>query len=435
MTGKKKKYNRETILLHAGYDPRDAFGAQAVPIIQSTSFRFKNSDHAASLFESNEAGNIYTRISNPTTDVLEKRIAELEGGKGAVAFASGLAAISSSILSITKAGDEVISSQSLYGGTHNLFRYTLKKFGITTHFVPINEFEKIKPLINEKTRAIFTESIGNPSLIISDIEGLKDILRKYNIPLIVDNTFSPYIFQPFHFGADIIVYSATKYIGGHGNSMGGLIVDSGKFDWSKGKYPGISEPDPEFHGMIFSEKFKNVSASTPYIMKARLTMLRDLGGSPSPFNSFLLLQGVETLYIRMKEHIKNAKKITVFLKEHPKVSWVNFPGSGSKENDILANKYFPKGAGAVIGFGIKGGKESGKKFIDSLGLIAHLANIGDTRTLAIHPASTTHQRLTAKERLEAGVTEDFIRLSVGIENPNDIISDLDQALKKVNGGE
>jgi O-acetylhomoserine (thiol)-lyase len=251
--------------------------------------------------------------------------------------------------------------------------------------------------------------------------------------LIVDNTFSPFIFQPFRFGADIIVYSATKYIGGHGNSMGGLIVDSGKFDWSKGKYPGISEPDPEFHGMIFSEKFKNVPASTPYIMKARLTMLRDLGGSISPFNSFLLLQGVETLHIRMKEHIKNAKEIAFFLQEHPSVSWVNFPGSGTGENDTLANKYFPEGAGAVIGFGVKGGKESGKKFIDSLELIAHLANIGDTRTLAIHPASTTHQRLTEKERMEAGVTEDFIRLSVGIENPNDIISDLDQALRNVKG--
>ncbi len=420
--------NKETILLHGGYDPETGFGAQAVPIVQSTSFRFKNSDHAASLFGLEEFGNIYTRIMNPTTDALEKRITEFEGGSGALAFASGMAAISASILTLAKSGDEIISSSSLYGGTHDLFKHTLKKFGINVHFVQINEFEKIRSLINDRTKAIYTESIGNPSLNISDLETLSEIAHTNGIPLIVDNTASPYILHPFEHGADIIAYSATKFIGGHGNSIGGILIDSGRFDWSNGRFPIISDPDPEFHDLDFIEHFKGFG-NIAYILKARLTILRDIGGAISPFNSFLLLQGLETLHLRMKEHCKNALKVAEFLKSDPNVEWVNYPGLENDANSELAGKYFKEGAGAIVGFGIKGGIESGKKFIDSLKVIAHLANIGDARTLAIHPASTTHQRLSAEEQLEAGVTEDFIRLSVGIENISDIIGDLKQAIK------
>ena len=423
----KTNLNKETILLHGGYDPETGFGAQAVPIVQSTSFRFKNSDHAASLFGLEEFGNIYTRIMNPTTDALEKRITEFEGGSGALAFASGMAAISASILTLAKSGDEIISSSSLYGGTHDLFKHTLIKFGINVHFVQINELEKIRSLINDRTKAIYTESIGNPSLNISDLETLSEIAHINGIPLIVDNTASPYILHPFEHGADIIVYSATKFIGGHGNSIGGILIDSGRFDWSNSRFPIISDPDPEFHDLDFIEHFKGFG-NIAYILKARLTILRDIGGAISPFNSFLLLQGLETLHLRMKEHCKNALKVAEFLKSDPNVEWVNYPGLENDANSELAEKYFKEGAGAIVGFGIKGGIESGKKFIDSLKVIAHLANIGDARTLAIHPASTTHQRLSAEEQFEAGVTEDFIRLSVGIENISDIIGDLKQAI-------
>lgn len=421
--------NKETILLHGGYDPETGFGAQAVPIVQTTSFRFKDSDHAASLFELNEFGNIYTRIMNPTTDVLEKRISELEGGVGAVAFASGMAAISAAIMTITRSGDEIIASQSLYGGTQNLFKYTLAKFGIKVHFIPINKLEKNVNLINRKTKAIFTESIGNPSLEITDMRKISEISHDHDIPLIVDNTVSPYIFHPFEHGADIITYSATKFIGGHGNSMGGLIVDSGNFNWNNGRFPVISDPDPEFHNLDFIEKFRGFG-NIAYILKARLTMLRDFGGAISPFNSFLLIQGLETLHLRMKEHCKNALIIAKYLNNNPEIGWINYPGIGDSLNSQLANRYFPDGAGAIIGFGLKGGEKAGKKFIDSLKLISHLANIGDSKTLAIHPASTTHQRLSKEEQLEAGVTMDFIRLSIGIENPADIISDIDQSINK-----
>ncbi len=425
----KNKYKDETVLLHSGHNPVEGYGAQAVPIVQTTSFRFRNSEHAASLFGLNEFGNIYTRIMNPTTDVLEKRVAELEKGVGALALASGMAAISASILTICKHGEEIIAGRSLYGGTHNLLRHTFEKFGIKVHFVKIDDYKGIKSLINRNTRAVFTESIGNPSLEIADIEKLSKITKEYGIPLIVDNTATPFIFHPFQYGADITVYSATKFIGGHGSSIGGLIVDSGKFDWNNGRFPIISDPDPEFHGMNFIENFKD-NGNIAYILKARLTMLRDLGGAISPFNSFLILQGLETLHLRMKEHCRNAGIVAGYLRKNKNVKWVKYPGFDSSSNSDLAKKYFPNGAGAIIGFGIKGGIEAGKKFIDSMKMIVHLANIGDVRTLAIHPASTTHQRLTEEERIDAGVTDDFIRLSVGIENSSDIISDLGQALEK-----
>jgi len=419
----------ETIILYNGYEQDKFAGAQAVPIIQSTSFRFRDSDHAASLFAMEASGNVYSRIMNPTNDVLEKRIADLEGGLGGLAFGSGQAAIAASIMTIAAAGDEFIASRALYGGTHNLFSHAFRKIGIKVHFIPINEIDKYRYLINERTKAVFTETISNPSLEISDIRHIGEVSHEEGLPLIVDNTVSPYIFHPFDFGADIIVYSATKFIGGHGNSLGGVIIDSGKFNWATGRFPLISEPDPEFHGMEFIKKFSD-SGNIGYIMKARSAVLRDFGGCLSPFNAFLILQGLETLHLRMREHLKNTRLISEFLKKHDHVEWVNYPGEGKSDNDLRAKKYFPQGAGAIIGFGIKGGKDGGKRFIDSLELISHLANIGDSKTLAIHPASTTHSRMTSAERSYSGVTDDYIRLSVGIENVDDIIFDLDQALQK-----
>ncbi len=419
----------ETVIIHSGYDHEKFSGSQAVPIVQTSSFRFKNSDHAASLFEMNEFGNIYSRIMNPTNDVLEKRIAALEGGIAALAFGSGQAAIAASIMTIAGSGDEIIASKALYGGTHNLFRHAFRKIGIKVHFIPINELDQYSHLINDKTKAVYTETISNPSLEIADLKKISEIAHLEGLPVIVDNTVSPYIFQPFEHGADIIVYSATKFIGGHGNSIGGVLVDSGKFDWDTGRFPLISEPDPEFHDLEFIKKFKDVG-NIAYIIKARTAILRDFGGCMSPFNAFLILQGLETLHLRMKKHIENAGVIVKFLRQHNCISWVNYPGDGNSENDQRSLSLFPKGPGAIIGFGITGGRKSGKKFIDSLKLIAHLANIGDTRTLAIHPASTTHSRLSEDEKRESGLTEDYIRLSVGIENTDDIVEDLDQALKK-----
>ena len=424
-----KNLRPETVILHSGYEHENFSGAQAVPIIQTSSFRFKNSDHAASLFEMNEFGNVYSRIMNPTNDVLEKRLTELEGGAAALAFGSGQAAIAASIMTIAGVGDEIIASRALYGGTHNLFSHALRKIGIKVHFIPINDIERYRRLFNKRTRAVFTESISNPSLEISDIKRIGRISHSEGVPVIVDNTVSPYIYHPFEHGADIIVYSATKFIGGHGNSIGGILIDSGKFSWDSGRFPFISDPDPEFHNAEFIKKFKHIG-NIAYILKARSTVLRDFGGCMSPFNAFLILQGLETLHLRMRMHVKNAQVIAEFLREHICVSRVNYPGNGNSENDLRSKSLFPKGPGAIIGFNIKGGKQNGKKFIDSLKLIAHLANIGDTRTLAIHPASTTHSRLSDKEKEESGLADDYIRLSIGIENVEDIKDDLDQALKR-----
>ncbi|MFA6078742.1 MAG: O-acetylhomoserine aminocarboxypropyltransferase/cysteine synthase [Candidatus Omnitrophota bacterium] len=423
------KLRIETLALHGGQEPDPTTGSRAVPIYQTTSYQFKSTDHAASLFGLREFGNIYTRLQNPTTDVLEKRIALLEGGVGALATASGQAAITLALLNITQAGDEIVSADNLYGGTYNLFHYTFARLGIKVKFVPSGDLDAYQKAITPKTKAIYAESIGNPKNNISDLEGISKIAHKNGIPFILDNTVSPYLLRPFDHGVDIIVYSATKFIGGHGTSLGGLIVDSGKFDWTNGKFPLIAEPDPSYHGINFVEALKPLG-NIAYIIKARVTLLRDLGPALSPFNSFLFLQGLETLHLRLPRHAENALAVAKYLKKHPKVSWVNYPGLDDSPEKEKAKKYFPKGAGAILGFGIKGGLEAGSKFINSLELISHLANVGDAKSLAIHPATTTHQQLSPEEQLATGVTADFIRLSIGLEHIDDILADIEQALAK-----
>ncbi len=423
------KLTIETLALHGGQEPDPTTGSRAVPIYQTTSYQFKDTDHAARLFGLTEFGNIYTRLMNPTTDVLEKRIALLDGGVGALAVASGSSAISLALLNIAQAGDEIVSADNLYGGTYNLFHYTFAKFGIKVKFVKSNDLDAIEKAITPKTKAVYAESIGNPKLDVADIEGVAKVAHKHGIPLVVDNTVSPYLVRPIDFGADIVVYSATKFIGGHGTSLGGLIVDSGKFDWTNGKFPLIADPDPSYHGLKFVEALKPLG-NIAYIIKARVVLLRDLGPALSPFNSFLFLQGLETLHLRLPRHAENALAVAQYLEKNPKVGWVNYPGLATSPEKARASKYLKKGAGAIIGFGIKGGLEAGKKFINSLQLVSHLANVGDAKSLAIHPATTTHQQLSAAEQLATGVTPDFIRLSIGLENVTDIIADLEQALEK-----
>jgi O-acetylhomoserine (thiol)-lyase len=423
------KLKVETLALHGGQEPDPATGARAVPIYQTTSYQFKNSRHAADLFSLKKFGNIYTRLSNPTTDVFEKRMALLDGGVGALAVSSGQSAIAISLLNIAQAGDEIVSADNLYGGTYNLFHYTFPRLGIRVKFVRSNDLKAFQKAITPKTKALYAESIGNPKLDVADLEGLSKLAHQNNIPLVLDNTVSPYLLRPIDFGVDIVVYSATKFIGGHGTSLGGVIVDSGKFDWTNGKFPLIAGPDPSYHGFDFVKALKSLG-NIAYITKARVALLRDLGAALSPFNAFLFLQGLETLHLRMVRHSENALAVAKYLRKHPKVAWVNYPGLDSSPEKQRVKKYLSKGCSAIIGFGIKGGAKSGKKFIDSLELISHLANIGDAKTLAIHPATTTHQQLTQKEQLSVGVTPDFIRLSVGIEHIDDIIADIEQALKK-----
>jgi O-acetylhomoserine (thiol)-lyase len=423
------KLKTETLALHGGQDADPTTGSRAVPIYQTTSYQFKDTKHAANLFGLKEFGNIYTRLMNPTTDVFEKRIALLDGGVGALAVASGQSAITLALLNIAQAGDEIVSADNLYGGTYNLFHYTFSRLGITVKFVKSNDLDALQKAITPKTKAIYAESIGNPKLDVADIEGIAGIAHKNGIPFVLDNTVSPYLLRPIDFGVDIVVYSATKFIGGHGTSLGGVIVDSGKFDWTNGKFPLIAEPDPSYHGINFVEALKPMG-NIAYIIKARVCLLRDLGPALSPFNSFLFLQGLETIHLRMSRHSENALAVADFLEKHPKVSWVNYPGLKSSLEQKRVKKYLPKGAGAIIGFGIKGGAEAGKKFIESLELISHLANVGDAKTLAIHPATTTHQQLSSEEQLATGVTPDFIRLSIGIEHIDDIIADIQQALVK-----
>lgn len=420
------KLKVETLALHGGQEADPATGARAVPIYQTTSYQFRDTDHAAGLFGLTVPGNIYTRLMNPTTDVLEKRVALLDGGVGALAVASGLAAITLSLLNIAQAGDEIVSADNLYGGTYNLFHYTFPRLGVKVNFVKSNDLRALEKAINSKTKAVYAESIGNPKLDVADFTGIASVAHKQGIPFVLDNTVSPYLLRPIDFGADIVVYSATKFIGGHGTSLGGIIVDSGKFDWTNGKFPLIAAADPSYHGINFAETSGNLA----YIVKARLVLLRDLGPVLSPFNSFLFLQGLETLHLRMPRHCENALAAAQYLEKHPKVNWVNYPGLSSSPEKSRVARYLPKGAGAIIGFGIKGGAEAGKKFINSLLLISHLANIGDARSLAIHPATTTHQQLSAEEQLATGVTPDFIRLSIGIEHIDDIVADIEQALAK-----
>ena len=422
-----KRLGFDTIALHGGQSPDTNTGARAVPIYQTTSYVFKDTEHAARLFALEEPGNIYTRLMNPTWDVLEQRVAALEGGTAALATASGQAAETVSILNLTKAGDEVVSSVSLYGGTYTLFRYTFDRMGIGVKFVDPGDPENFKKAITPRTRCLYIETIGNPKLDVPNIEAIANIAHDAGIPLIIDSTFAtPYLCRPIERGADIVIHSLTKWMGGHGTSIGGIIVDSGKFDWKNGKFPDLTEPDPSYHGLVFSEAF----GAAAYIARARVSLLRDLGPAMSPFNAFLILQGIETLSLRMERHCSNALKVAQFLEQHPLVSWVRHPGLPSHPSHELAKKYLPKGTGGMLGFGIKGGKQAGIKFINSVELLSHLANVGDAKSLVIHPASTTHQQLTPEEQLASGVTEDFIRLSVGLEDVTDIIADIDQALKR-----
>lgn len=424
-----RKLKFDTLQVHAGQEPDPHTGARAVPIYQTTSYVFNSVEHGANLFALKEEGNIYTRIMNPTTDVFEKRIAALEGGVGALAVASGSAAITYSIINIAGAGDEIIAASTLYGGTYNLFSTTLPRLGIKTVFVDPDEPENFRKVINEKTKIIYIESIGNPGINIIDIEAVAKIAHENGIPLIVDNTFgTPYLIKPIEFGADIVVHSATKFIGGHGTSIGGVIIDSGKFDWEKsGRFTDLTEPDLSYHGMRYAIDLKELA----YITKARVQILRDTGAAISPFNSFLFLQGLETLSLRVEKHVLNTKKIVKFLENHHLVSWVNYPSLKNNKYHKLGEKYFPKGAGSIFTFGIKGGVDEGKKFIESLKIFSHLANVADAKSLVIHPASTTHAQLNEEEQKGAGVTPDMIRLSIGIEDADDLIYDLNQALNKL----
>ncbi|WP_031516729.1 O-acetylhomoserine aminocarboxypropyltransferase/cysteine synthase family protein [Desulfofalx alkaliphila] len=423
---KDQKWGFDTLALHAGHQPDSETLSRAVPIYQTTSHVFKDSQHAAKLFNLEEPGHIYARIGNPTVEILENRLAALEGGVGALAFATGHAAIAAAILNIASSGDEIVSSCNLYGGTVNLFTHTLARLGIKVHLVEPGNPENFKRAINDRTKAIFAEIIGNPRCDVLDIEKVSAIAHQAGIPLIVDNTFAtPYLCRPFDFGADIVVHSATKFIGGHGTSMGGVIIDSGKFNWEQNdKFPGLTTPDPSYHGIIYS---KDVGAAA-YVVKAKTQLLRDLGASLSPFNAFLLLQGIETLSLRMDRHVSNAQKVAEYLQNHPQVNWVWYPGLSSHPSHGLGKKYL-KGAGAIMAFGIKGGLEAGRRFIDKLQLFSHLANVGDAKSLVIHPASTTHSQLSEEAQERAGVKPDLIRLSVGLENIEDLLQDLDQALK------
>ncbi len=421
-------YRPATLSVHAGQVVDPATGSRTVPIYQTTSYVFNNADHAAALFGLKEFGNIYTRIMNPTTDVLEKRVAALEGGVAALATASGQAAETLTILTLASAGDEIVSTTSLYGGTYNLFHYTLPKLGIKVRFVDADDFDGLAKAINKNTKALYTESLGNPKLDVVDLEKLASIAHEHGIPLIVDNTVpSPILCNPIQWGADIVVHSATKYLGGHGNSIAGVIVDSGKFDWAKsGRFPDFVEPDPSYHGLSYTGAFGNLA----FILKARVQGLRDTGACLSPFNAFLILQGIETVHLRVPRHAENALAVAKFLEKHPAVEWVNYPGLSSSKYYERAKKYLPNGASAIVTFGIRGGFEAAKAFQDSLELFSLLANIGDAKSLVIHPASTTHQQLTVEEQASTGVTPNLIRLCIGIEDIADITADLENALAK-----
>ncbi len=431
-----KKRRLETIALHAGQEkPDPATGARAVPIYQTTSYVFKDTQHAADLFGLKEFGNIYTRIMNPTNDVFEKRMAAIEGGTGALGVASGQAAETLALLAITGPGDEIVSADNLYGGTYQLFNYTFPNLGRKVKFVDSQKPEQFKKAIGPHTKALYAETIGNPKLDVPDFEKLAQIAHDAKIPLVVDNTLGVGLVAPIDWGADIVVLSATKFVGGHGTSIGGVIIDSGNFDWSSGKFGQFVEPDPSYHGIRYWDAFKDVPGmgNIAFIIKVRVHLQRDLGAALSPFNSFLFLQGLETLPLRVKKHAENALALAEFLKGHPLVDWVNYPGLSQHPSHSLAAKYLKGGFGALLGFGIKGGLEAGKKFIDSVKLLSHLANIGDAKSLVIHPASTTHQQLTEEEQARTGVTPDFIRISVGLEDIEDIKEDIDQALEEAAG--
>jgi O-acetylhomoserine (thiol)-lyase len=420
-----------TLSLHAGQEPDPITGSRAVPLYQTTSYVFKSSEHAANLFALKEFGNIYTRLMNPTTDVFERRIAALEGGTGALAAASGQSAIAYTLLAITRMGDEIVAANNLYGGTYQMLHYLFPKLGRTVKFVDSQNPEAFRQAITPKTRALYAETIGNPKLDVPDFEALAKIAHDAGLPLVIDNTVGIGLVRPFDFGADIIASSATKYIGGHGTSLGGVIVDSGKFKWNNGKFPEFTEPDPSYHGIVYWDAFGNLAGmgNVAFILKVRVTLLRDLGAALSPFNAWLFLQGLETLPLRQQKHSENALAVARHLKQHPLVNWVVYPGLEDNPNHPLAAKYLKRGYGGLVGFGLKGGLEAGKRFIDSVKLFSHLANIGDAKSLVIHPASTTHQQLSPAEQAATGVTADYIRLSVGLEDIEDIKADLEQAMR------
>ncbi|MBD1399546.1 O-acetylhomoserine aminocarboxypropyltransferase/cysteine synthase family protein [Pelovirga terrestris] len=416
----------ETLLLHAGQQPDPTTKSRAVPIYQTTSYTFDSAEHAADLFSLKQLGNIYTRLMNPTSDVLEQRLAALDGGVGALALASGSAAITLAVMNLAMAGDNIVSGRALYGGTYNLFNHTFKRMGITVKFVDSSDPANIAAAIDEKTKAVYIEALGNPLNNVDDFDAIAAIAHEHGLPLIVDNTVAtPYLFRPIDHGADIVCYSLTKFIGGHGTSIGGAVVDSGRFDWSSGRFPEFTTPDPSYHGLVYHEALGNLA----YILKMRLTLLRDMGPCISPFNSFQILQGLETLHVRMPRHCENALKLATWLDKHPHVGQVSYPGLSSHRDYERAKQYLPKGQGAILTFEIKAGLEAGKNFINKVKLASHLANIGDAKTLVIHPASTTHSQLTAEQQLSAGVTPGMIRVSVGMEHIDDLIADLDQALQ------
>jgi len=425
--------NYDTLSLHAGQVPDPTTNARAVPIYQTTSYVFRSVEHAANLFGLREFGNIYTRIMNPTNDVLEKRLAALDGGTGALSVASGQSATTLAILNITRAGQNIASTSFLYGGTYNLFHYTLRRLGIEVRFVNSSDPANFEKAIDDNTRLLYTESIGNPKNNVDDFPGIAAVAHKHGIPFVIDNTVSPPpLLRTFDFGADINVYSLTKFIGGHGTSIGGAIVDAGKFNWNNGKFPELVDPDPSYHGVSYWQAFGNhdkaVVPGIAYILKTRVQLLRDLGPTLAPQNAFLFLQGLETLPLRIRQHSKNALAVAQWLEKHPRVTWVNYPGLLSHADHARAKQFLKEGCGAIIGFGIRGGREAGIKMINSVKLFSHLANIGDAKSLIIHPASTTHQQLSQEEQISTGVADDYVRLSVGLENIEDIIADLDQAL-------
>jgi len=427
MSANSHKYGFATRQLHAGYSPDPTTGSRAVPLYQTTSYQFKSTEHAANLFALKELGNIYTRLMNPTTDVLEQRIADLEGGVAAVAASSGHAAQAQAIFTLLGAGDHIVSSSRLYGGTYNQFNYTLRKLGVEVTFVDPTDPNNFEKAIRPNTKILYGETLGNPDISVFPFEEVAAIAKKHKIVLLIDNTFAtPYLFRPFEWGANVITHSTTKFIGGHGTSIGGVVVDGGNFDYTSGRYPGFTEPDQSYHGLVYSSLLG--AGLPPFAIKLRVQVLRDIGASQSPFNSWQTIQGLETLSIRIERHVQNAQAVAEYLEKHPKVSWVKYPGLKSHPDYERARRYLPKGSGAILGFGIKGGAEAGRKFIENLQLFSHLANVGDAKSLAIHPATTTHSQLNPEEQLTAGVSPDFIRLSIGVEDIDDILWDLNQAL-------
>jgi O-acetylhomoserine (thiol)-lyase len=428
MEAPQRQFGFSTRQLHAGYAPDPTTGSRAVPIYQTTSYQFKSTEHAANLFALKELGNIYTRIMNPTTDVLEKRVADLEGGVAGLAASSGHAAQILAILTLAENGDHIVSSSRLYGGTYNQFHYTLPKMGIEVTFVDPTNPQNFAAAIRPNTKIIYGETLGNPDISVFPFEEVAEIAQKHHLVLMIDNTLAtPYLFRPIEWGANVVTHSTTKFLGGHGTTIGGLIVDGGNFDYRQGNYPNFTQPDPSYHGLVYADLEQ--SGLPPFAIKARVQMLRDIGACQAPFNSWQTLQGIETLSLRMERHVQNAQAVAEFLEQHPKVNWVTYPGLKSHPDYERAKRYLPKGAGAILGFGIKGGLEAGRKFIERLQLFSHLANVGDAKSLAIHPATTTHSQLSPEEQLSAGVSPDFIRLSIGIEDIDDILWDLDQALQ------